>query len=623
MSETSRQPSRRLDLLQDSSIFAALPAEALARLSTAMHEETWTTGQVLLTEGEEGNCLHVVVEGALEVAVSGPGGPVPVTRLGPGDVCGEMALLSQERIRRATVTALTPGRSMVLSRQTFTALCGRFPDVADRTRSMAEISQTVNFLKLATPFAPLDGKALRHLATRIETREVVAGEDVVRQGEPGDACFVLREGRVEVLRTAEDGRVRRLSELHAGALLGEAALLTGAPRNATVRAVETSRLLVLQRSDLLEAMRTEGRVGTGVIELLRLRDRPRQRAGVLAFVRTTPEGEPITILKDPARGIYHRLSAQGAWLWEQLDGRHDLRDLVMGLLERFHVFAPAIALEVVEGLAAAGFIERETLQDDVTVMPGSARLLAVRRFAARALDWRVCVNGVDPVLERIYRGGVRLLFTPTAQRLLGLLATVGALAFGRSMLWRFPLPGPTHGDGPAIALGIGYTLAVLAHEAGHAFTVKAFGREVPRLGMGWYWVTPFLFVDTSDMWLADRGARIAVSFAGPYANILMAGAASLVATVTPGTAVAGALWHFGLVCYAMAALNFCPLLEYDGYHMLADLLDRPHLRRDAIALLQTPRNLIRHPRELGWFLACAGYFGALGATAWFFLSRSI
>ena len=48
------------------------------------------------------------------------------------------------------------------------------------------------------------------------------------------------------------------------------------------------------------------------------------------------------------------------------------------------------------------------------------------------------------------------------------------------------------------------------------------------MGIGWYWFGPVAYVDTSDMWLAGKWPRVAVSLAGPYSNIVLAGAAALV-----------------------------------------------------------------------------------------------
>jgi putative peptide zinc metalloprotease protein len=127
--------------------------------------------------------------------------------------------------------------------------------------------------------------------------------------------------------------------------------------------------------------------------------------------------------------------------------------------------------------------------------------------------------------------------------------------------------------------------ALLVHEAGHAFTTKAVGREVLGVGIGWYWYSPIAFVDTTDTWLATRRQRVAVNFAGPYANWVLGSVVALVAHAIPDAVVRAALWQFAFASYTAVLMNLNPLLEYDGYYVLADLMDRPNLRKQALGWL--------------------------------------
>jgi CRP-like cAMP-binding protein len=168
---------------------------------------------------------------------------------------------------------------------------------------------------------------LRTLAARLERKTAPAGEAIVRQGEPGEECYLLRDGRAGVLVEREGGGERSLATLEAGSLFGEAALLREEPRSATVRALEPCELLALRREDLLEAMGEDPHTGDRMLELLRLRDRPRRKPGVEAHHRAT--GETVTTLKDPERGAYYRLSPGGFFIWQRLDGSRTLRDLTL------------------------------------------------------------------------------------------------------------------------------------------------------------------------------------------------------------------------------------------------------------------------------------------------------
>lgn len=97
-------------------------------------------------------------------------------------------------------------------------------------------------------FQRLPAANLAQLLAAMEPQRASDGEDIIRQGEPGDHYYVIAEGRCVVLR--EHGGVQRqLAELGVGQGFGEEALLSGQPRNATVRAVGAVQLMRLSRAD--------------------------------------------------------------------------------------------------------------------------------------------------------------------------------------------------------------------------------------------------------------------------------------------------------------------------------------------------------------------------------------
>ncbi len=93
-------------------------------------------------------------------------------------------------------------------------------------------------------FAGVDDGVLRALEEQAAERRLLAGESLFHQGDPADDLHVVLQGRLRVTVTDGEG-TRDVAELGPGAAVGELALLTGAPRAASVRAVRDTRLLTL------------------------------------------------------------------------------------------------------------------------------------------------------------------------------------------------------------------------------------------------------------------------------------------------------------------------------------------------------------------------------------------
>jgi MFS family permease len=109
--------------------------------------------------------------------------------------------------------------------------------------------ETLPLLTALPVFAPLPAPQLERLASQLEPVDVAAGNEVVRQGEPGDKFYVVERGR---FRVTVDGAPA--GELGPGDFFGEIALLRNVPRTATVTAVEDGRLQALDREPFLAAV---------------------------------------------------------------------------------------------------------------------------------------------------------------------------------------------------------------------------------------------------------------------------------------------------------------------------------------------------------------------------------
>ena len=283
--------------------------------------------------------------------------------------------------------------------------------------------------------------------------------------------------------------------------------------------------------------------------------------------------------------MYFRLSREGAFVWNHLDGAHTLRDLTMDLFLEYKVLVPDVVMDVVRHLAAEDFIELERL--DTTAAAPSRR----QRFfdaLCRVMEWTYSLNGCDAFFSGLYKHVGRHAFTRIGIVAALVLAAGGFAAF-LAMAQRSA--GTLLHAATVARVGVALipliVVAIVLHELGHGVAAKAAGARVDRVGFGWFWFRAMLFVDTSDAWLANREQRMLVDAGGILVNLVLAGAAGYVALLAPNLTVAAIAWMFALWSYIAVLRNLNPLLEYDGYYLLMNALERPNLRGKSLGWIAT------------------------------------
>lgn len=603
--------------------FHSFSPDTLDALAANAVRETAARGTAVIREGEAGIDAYVVIEGRLEVQIAGKNGPLTVAVVGPGDLFGEIAIVAGAERRTASVIALTPVTLLRIDGAAFAQAIEDDPHVRPELEAAANRMAIGRFIKSATPLGDLSPAAVAQLAECVHVRHAVAGEVVIRQGDPGSECYLIRDGELEVLDENVEAP-RRLATLRPGMLFGEAALLTGAPRNATVRVTRDAELLVLRGADVLAAMANERQLAEHLVALMQARSRPRRRSGIELHERTTADGASIVTLKDPARATYFRLSREGAFVWNHLDGKHTLRDLTMELFLEYKVLAPDVVMDIVRRLAAEDFIDLERFDTTATTAP--RRHQRVFSTFRAIMEWSYSFNGCDPLFSALYNRVGRHAYSRTGFAVTTVLAAGGFAAFV-AMAQRSAgtlLHAATVARVGAALIPL-IVVAILLHEIGHGLAAKASGARVDRVGLGWFWFRAMLFVDTSDAWLANRRQRMLVDAGGILVNLVLAGAAGYVALLAPNLTVAAVAWVFALWSYVAVLRNLNPLLEYDGYYLLMDALERPNLRGKSLGwiatglwpALRSRASLRGHRFELLYALGAVSYIGFVVAYALF------
>ncbi len=98
--------------------------------------------------------------------------------------------------------------------------------------------------------APLGDSGLRAMAPLLDQNTYRAGSQICREGDAGEACYMLAEGTVDVIKNLPDGRRVKLATLPPGTLFGQAGLVPGQLRTAEVKANGNVTILSLNRARL-------------------------------------------------------------------------------------------------------------------------------------------------------------------------------------------------------------------------------------------------------------------------------------------------------------------------------------------------------------------------------------
>jgi CRP-like cAMP-binding protein len=228
-------------------LFLRLSPEDRIALTRAAQVRRFPPGSRIVVQGEAGDRFYairsgeVVVERELDSGVR-----KEVARLGPGDCFGETALLERTP-RTATVRALGEVSALVLSQQDFARVQGDLAgaEVTQLLRASAGLHQSALFSHLAKD-------RLSALAMQLKACAVAAGEVVVQEGDEGDTFYLVESGALEV---SVDGKT--IATLGPGQHFGEVALLRDVARTATIRALEPSLVLTLDKKRFIAAVASD------------------------------------------------------------------------------------------------------------------------------------------------------------------------------------------------------------------------------------------------------------------------------------------------------------------------------------------------------------------------------
>jgi CRP-like cAMP-binding protein/Zn-dependent protease len=327
-------------------------------------------------------------------------------------------------------------------------------------------------------------------------------------------------------------------------------------------------------------------------------------------------GNDYAVAANPRDLVHYRLEPGEVELLALMDGSRTVREIVVERFRESGDLELSGVIDLVRQLRVGNFLETRFLDSDAIVRralnPSSAGRRKARQFARTlSVDW----SGAHRMVDWFYRNGLRWFFNRSVAVSVGLIAVVGFFAFiAAYRSGEFGIGGESAAAASLVILALNYFLT-FTHELAHATVLVHYGRRVKSAGFMIYFGAPAFFVDSSDGLMMERRDRIVQSFAGPYAELIIAGAAAMIVWAFPGSVLAPLLYKFALLNYFVIFLNLVPLLELDGYWILSDLIQVPDLRPMSLQFIRY--DLWRKLRARERFSkqeAGLGLYGTLGVA---------
>ncbi len=315
------------------------------------------------------------------------------------------------------------------------------------------------------------------------------------------------------------------------------------------------------------------------------------------------QGRVYWVVKEPVGLNYFRFQEEEYAILLMLDGKSSLDDIKAEFEARF----PPQKIGVEELQQFIGMLHRSGLI--IANVPGQGKQLKIRRDERWRKEWlnklsnilSIRFKGIDPdrLLEWMHPK-LKWMYSRTAVACCAILALSAlSLVLVQFDVFQSKLPSfhQFFNLKNAIWLSIALGVTKVIHEFGHGLTCKHFGGECHEMGVMVLVLTPCLYCNVSDSWmLPNKWHRIAIGAGGMYIEIVIASICTFIWWFTEP----GMLNHLCLstmfVCSVSTLMfNSNPLLRYDGYYILADLVEIPNLRQKASDILN---------RKLGYW--CLG-----------------
>ena len=298
------------------------------------------------------------------------------------------------------------------------------------------------------------------------------------------------------------------------------------------------------------------------------------------------------MVRNPNNNKYIAMGEEELFLWNLMDGQNTLKDLILEYLSKYGGIGEQVLLNLLGLLKSNGFLKEKpapVMQSLMIRFQGRKSMVRLMSAVNFFMHKTFTSKRVDGYFDWLYRHLGRPLYSrPALIIILLLLITDLALFAYFFFVQHISLLISRHGASihDIISIMLISYISICIHEHAHGLTVKHYGRKVLRAGLMLYFGSPIAFVDTTDIWMKPRRLRMAVSFAGPCCNGIIASLLFLVALFLPDITARSILIQGGLLNTILFLANLLPIAETDGHYIIQDYLEMPRLRPQSFSFIR-------------------------------------
>ncbi len=307
---------------------------------------------------------------------------------------------------------------------------------------------------------------------------------------------------------------------------------------------------------------------------------PALKPGVATY-RHSYRGRPWYVFHDQAANRHVRVSAEGAEIIGALDGRRSVAEICDGLVRRGRAMEPERVGAFLRQLAGLELLNTGGVPSPEAMRKRHEEMASRKRAAQWLNPLFLKFPLFDPTrLLDAAMPWLAWMFGPLGIALW--LAVVGSAAVAGLMHWgefSANLSDRLLTAENLVLVGLVYPLIKACHEMGHGLALRRYGAEVRQVGIMLAAFFPVPYVDaTSSLVMESKWRRIMISSAGILVELFLGSLAILLWCFAESSLARAVCFNVVVISgFSTLLFNGNPLQRFDGYYVMADLVEIPGL----------------------------------------------